>query len=227
MYSDAIKKNAFKLRKEGKSYREIKDITLVPKSTLSQWFGKELGMPFDRPALLKHLASIRPLASKRKTQIKLDTLEKIQQDMTKEVSNYPLSLVSFQKSLLAMLYWAEGAKSEKATNLKFVNTDPKLMSLFLCLLRNCYQIDEKKFRVYLHLHYYHPRRETRKFWSELLNIPESQFGPILIKKRSKVKRFRKNYMGICLLNYSGNLLRREIMAVGQAIQMQIEKHDIL
>jgi len=121
-----------------------------------------------------------------------------------------------------MLYWAEGAKHEKVSGLIFVNTDPKLLELFISLLRNCYELDEKKFRVRLHLHYYHPIKETRQFWSKLLEIPESQFTKTLIKRRSLKKRFRKNFHGICILSYLSSSIRKEILALGYAIHNQIK-----
>jgi hypothetical protein len=217
MYSKDIKDKAWKLRKEGKSYNEILKLTSIPKSTLSAWFGKDMGMPFDKKGLAEHLANIRPLAAKMKTKIKLENLERVQIAMNTEVQNYPLKTLNFQKSLLSMLYWAEGSKHEKVSGLKFTNTDPKLSMLFIVMLRNCYQIDENKFRVALQIHYYHSIKKTRKFWSDLLKIPENQFNTVFVKKRSRKKKFRKNFMGICALKYLDSSVRKEILAVGYAI----------
>lgn len=223
MYAKDVKTNAWNLRMEGKSYNEILNITSIPKSTLSVWFGKEMGMPFDRKAMIKHLAKIRPLAAKMKKKIKQEGLDKIRVGVEKEVLSYPLSTLDFQKSLLAMLYWAEGSKHEKVSGLKFTNTDPKLISLFMSLLENCYPINKEDYRMYLQLHYYHPRIKTRKFWSKLTGVLESQFRPVLVKKRSRKKRFRKNFMGICSVYYPSSSIRKEILATGYAIQSQICK----
>ena len=83
--------------------------------------------------------------------------------------------------------------------------------LFITLFRNCYHIKEKKLRVRLHLHHYHDIKRTQKFWSELLNIPIKQFGKIYIKKRSKTKKFRENFAGICFIRYHNENLRFEIL----------------
>ena|ERR1700733_9382705 len=162
-YSKDIKNKAEKLRKTGKSYKEIWDIMKIPKSTLSSWFGENLGVFLGSEKHLEHLARIRPFANKMKTKIRLDGLEKVRIAMEKEVLTYPLKMISFQKSLLAMLYWTEGSKHEKVSGLKFTNTDPKLIDLFATLLRNCYKLDETKFRIFLQLHYYHPIRKTKNF----------------------------------------------------------------
>ena len=227
MYSKIIKDKAFEIRRAGKSYREIKDVLSIPKSTLSVWFGKELGVPAYSKKWFQHLADIRPLAAKMKTKIRMDELKKIKIRMEKEVLLYPLHEINFQKSLLAMLYWAEGSKHEKMSGLKFTNTDPQLIDLFISLLRNCYKLDESKFRVFLQLHYYHPIRKTRQFWSKLADVPETQFHSVIIKKRSKKKRFRKNFMGICSLCYASSDIRKEMLAIGCAIQGQLGKYKII
>ncbi len=223
MYSQQVKERAKKLRGQGVSYNQLQRTLSIPKSTLSSWFSESLGMPFDRKALLQHLAKIRVLSVKAKTKIKLDELREIQIKAQKEVSLYPLNLIGFQKSLISMLYWAEGAKHKTVSGLIIVNTDPKLLKLFISLLRNCYELDEKRFRVRLHVHYYHPIKETRRFWSKLLKIPEPQFSKTLIKKRGLKKRFRKNFHGICILSYLNSSIRKEILALGYAIHDQIEK----
>ena len=108
-----------------------------------------------------------------------------------------------------MLYWSEGSKGKGG--ISFVNTDPKLALLFLTLFRKCYLIDEDKLRARLYLHYYHKIKETRLFWSSLLNISESKFGKIHIKPRSKTKKFRQNFMGICSIRYYSEDLKNEIL----------------
>ena len=227
MYSKDIKEKAFKLRKAGKSYKEIWTLTQIPKSTLSTWFGEELGVSFKSKEWLEHLARIRPIASRMKTKIKLENIEKINTRVEEEVASYPLRDLSFQKSLLAMLYWAEGSKHARMSGLKFTNTDPKLMDLFVSLLRSCYVLDEKDFRVYLQLHYYHPIRKTKQFWSDLVKVPQSQFHAVTMKRRSERKRFRKNFMGICTIIHSDSDIRREMMAIGQAIQAQVGNYHVV
>lgn len=146
-------------------------------------------------------------------------LNKIIDKVNKEVSLFSLKEKQYQKSLLAMLYWAEGAKSRGA--LIFTNTDPKLCLLFITMLRNVYKVDEDKFRIRLHLHYYHDVNMSISFWSRLLKIPESKFGKIYIKKRSKTKKFRENFAGICFIKYHSEDLRFEVLQVADQIANKI------
>lgn len=53
-----------------------------------------------------------------------------------------------KKIALAMLYLGEGGKKQRGS-LMFGNSDPVIINLFLRYLRDCYNIDEKKFRFIL------------------------------------------------------------------------------
>lgn len=199
----------------GKTYAEIREKFPIPKSTLSVWF-KNSGKKPDRTRQLEHLKRIRPIAMATIHRHKEERVALAAEIAGKELGRFPLKNKSVQKALLAMLYWAEGAKSE-TTGLRFVNTDPLLAKLYISLLRSAYLLDESRIRIRLHLHYYHQHREAITFWSKLLGVPDSQFGKIYVKKRSVLKRFRKNFRGICFINYFDGAVRRELLSLGQQI----------
>lgn len=214
-YSKEVHREVLRMGKIGKTYPEIQKKFPIPKSTLSTWF-KNAGKKPDRTRQLEHLKRIRPIAvatihRKKEARVTLAT-----DVATKELNRLPLKNKSVQKALLAMLYWAEGAKSDR-TGLRFVNTDPVLAKLYISLLRLTYTLDESRIRIRLHLHYYHRHREAIAFWSKLLGVPSSQFGKIYVKKRSVLKRFRKNFQGICFINYFDGAIRRELLSLGQQI----------
>lgn len=221
IYSLKEKEVVKKMILDGKSYREITNFLDIPKSTISTWFGKTIKKPITRKAMLEHLANIRKSAviaiknkwkKKREQEIKI-----IQEKIKKEILDYPLENLGFHKSLLAMLYWAEGSKGEKEIT-GFVNTDPNLSHLYITLLRKCYNIDESRFAIWLRVHYYHSKKKTKKFWSELLNVPQNQFYKISIKKRGKTKRFRKNFAGICAIRYKDKNIKRELLYLGRSLE---------
>lgn len=224
-YTQKDKNRVKQLILSGKSYSEIRKLLGVPKSTVSTWFGKTLKRPIDKKARHKHFSRIHRLALialKKKwenTRREEDRLIKIK--MEKELKNYPLKNNGFYKSLLSMLYWAEGDKHKNACGTKFANTDPKLAKLYATLLRKCYDVDESKFRIGLHVHYYHSIKKVRNFWSRTLNIPVAQFHKVYIKKRSKTKRFRKNFAGICFIYYGNSKIRKELLELGFLLQKTI------
>lgn len=219
-----LKEKARQLRIAGRSYTEITRELSVARSTLHFWVH---GIP--RPAIYvgearkTWLAEMRKLAreaNKRKYQRINDNLSS---KVRTEVESVTLG-VDHKKAILGMLYWAEGSKGEKSI-VVFANTDPRLCLLFVTLLRECYNLDESKFRIRLHLHHYHKEVVVKKFWSELLKVPLDQFGKTYRKKRSKEKTFRRNFGGICFLKYNSLYLQREItqfaIAIGEKISGKV------
>lgn len=214
---ESVKNEAREMRRSGLSYSEITSKLGIAKSTLHTWL-----YPIKRPYAeiqferIQHLKNIRPLANKKQIQLRLNRQNEISMRVQKEVDKFDVNNLSLNKSMLSILYWAEGSKGRGS--MSFANTDPALSLLYITLLRRCYKLDEEKFRLRLHLHYYHKIKETKKFWSNLLNVPIGKIGKIYRKKRGNSgKRFRKNYYGICFIVYHNGSLRYEVLETGKLL----------
>ena len=211
MYSKDIREKSRKMRIEGFSLGNISKKLGIPKSTLSLWL-KEMPKPENLfyTNQKEWMAKIRVLAADANKKKRQKMIEKISDEVRKDVEIWDLSSPQIQKAMLATLYWAEGTKGRDV--LQFANTDPHLMLLFVTMLRNNFELDQSKFRVRLHLHYYHREKEVKKFWSQLLNIPESQFNKTYRKHRSKERTFRRNIGGICFIKYNSVYLQERLMS---------------
>lgn len=221
MYSALVRKRAVGLRLRGKTYTEIASKLKVAKSSLSLWlrdlpFPKESTSASKKKYFLKFVQPKGALANHNK---KLKMWDELHREAKEEVKILPMNY-DFLRSLLVMLYWAEGSKFDKG-GISFVNTDPRIASLFITLLRHCYEIDESRLRVRLHLHWYHSITNTRNYWATLLNVPGKQIQKVYIKKRNRSKRFRKNFMGICFIRYNDSRMRRSMLAYAFALQAKI------
>lgn len=219
-YSDEVRKEAVRLHKLGKPYSEISEILGVSsKGTLSYWLSSIVGYKKDSKKQRDHLARVRPLAFaalKRRTEAQTrDCSDKVKK--TIQSSSKHLSDLFYLKSLLSMLYWAEGAKGTGGGGIKFANTDPVMHRLFITLLRKVYAVDNAHFSIHLHLHYYHRITEAKKFWSEVLDVPLKRFKKPYFKKRSVTKRYRKNFKGICYVYYGDSNIRRELLELGSQL----------
>lgn len=211
MYSEKTKEKAIELRKQGKSLLEISQILHTAKSTSSLWLSTEknrgLYGTMTKQEWMKFIQQKSVVALHKRTILR-------QQKREIEAKHQILDLkvpMETKRSILATLYWAEGSKGEGV--LDFANTDPRLCLIFITLLRTCYELDESKFRIRLHLHKYHNEREIKKYWSELLAIPISQFNSIVWKKEpNSGKRYRRNYHGICFVKYNSVDLQKRLMA---------------
>ncbi len=213
MYKAKIKQEAISLRKMGYSYSFIQRKLTIPKSTLSTWMGNKFDV-FNKQDQLDHLKKIRILASRARTKQKLDKLEIVKNNVLAEFNGFRIEDKRIGKLILAGLYWAEGSKHKGVSGLKFANIDPEFTKLYITLLRWCYPIDEDKFRVKLHIHHYHKDIDCKKFWSKTLRIPLNKFYKTYLKERSKTRKFRENFRGICFLSYLDSNIRRDLLEIG-------------
>lgn len=217
-WSEDLKRRAVELRNSEKSLGEIYKELGIPKTTVFEWL-RRLPKPerFSRPENWLRLAQIKGVEALKKE--KTQRMARIADESNKEVLDIGNLNTDSKKMMLSMLYWAEGAKT--GGTIQFVNVDPRLCFLFMKLFRDCYIIDESKFRVRLHLHYYHRLGVVAPFWSKLLNIPISQFGKPYWKTRSKEKTFRRNFGGICTIRYNDVNLKERILQYGYSLAERI------
>ena len=206
MIFDAKKEQAKILRLKGNTYREINNIlkTSIPKSTLSYWF-KDLVVPPDilRKIQLREVENLergRQIASFNKLVRKAELKKRIMHENTELIELFARSK-SVRKIALVMLYMAEGSKTNRAS-IMFGNSSPHITCLFLVLLRSCFRIDEKKFRVTVQCRADQNVANLEKFWSHLTYIPLSKFYKAQVDKRTKNKPSRKkDYKGVCRIDY--------------------------
>lgn len=221
-WNNAVRQRAIELRKQDKSIGEIVKDVGVSKSTLFMWFKeKGLSAKLERFSTKDWMLKIQKLSCEARRRRRAVEASRLKLQIEDWLNSININIET-RKLILSILYWAEGSKGDKNA-IQFVNVDPKLSLLFITLFRECYTVIESKLRVQLHLHYYHRAGVVKRFWSELLDIPTSQFGKIYWKKRSKEKVFRKNFGGICTVRYNNARLKREIMEVAHSFSERITR----
>ena len=116
-----------------------------------------------------------------------------------------------------MLYLGEGAKNQRGS-LMFGNSDPFIISLFLYLLRYCYNIDESKFRCTLQCRADQNSRKLEKFWFQITKIPLSQFYKARIDPRTIGKPSKKlEYKGVCRIDYFSAEIFTELTQIANIV----------
>ncbi len=123
--------------------------------------------------------------------------------------------VDFWKMVAAIVFWCEGGKRE-LTSLRFANSDPQLVQLFLLALRTGFKVDEKKFRALLHLHEYHNDEIQKVFWSKITGISLDRFAKSYQKPHTG-KRKRDGYQGCISVRYNNAALARTLDALYHAL----------
>jgi len=197
-----LRNKAIKLREQGLTYNEILSHVCVSKSTLSLWL-RDVGLAKKQKQRLteKKLAAIKKGGEarhreriKRTKEIKTTAKKEI-----KEISDRELWLIGIA------LYWAEGTKEKygRATMIEFSNTDSKMINIYLYWLRYSLRLDITKdvvFTIYIHETKRFEIEKVKKFWSDITNLPISEFNRVFYKKH-KPKTNRKNIGD----NYYGTL----------------------
>jgi len=184
---------AIKLREKGKSYSEILKEISVCKSTLSLWLRdvkltlKQLDELYKRGRERCRYNGAK--ANQRKRIEKTKLIIKEAKKESKSLFKNPLFLSGL------MLYWAEGTKRGEAIN--FSNSDPVMIELMIKWFRLICRVPEKKFRIALYIHTLHCRKDIEEYWSDVVQIPLSQFHKTQIKPTSLGHRKNPLYNGTC------------------------------
>lgn len=205
---DKDKQSAIILRKSGLTYSEILKKVPVAKSTLSIWL-RDVGLSSKQKQRIserKIEASLKGAKTRHNQRI-LVTKE-IQEKAQKEIdgiSEKELRLIG------AALYWAEGSK-EKAyrpgAEVKFSNSDPLMIKLFLKWLKDICAIDENRiiFEIYIHENFKNDINKVIDYWQKNTGFPKCRFDRIYFK-RNKILTKRKN-----VGNFYYGLLRVKVKA---------------
>lgn len=199
------KQTAISLRKQGKTYAEIKSIipSRIAKSTLSTWLKDlKLTKKQEKQLLLKtkkagNLARLKGANTNRqKGLVTKKNAENYAKTIFKQYKNDPFFIAGL------ILYWCEGSKTQKG-EISLINTDPAALKLFIIWLKKYLKISPKllKARVFIHKPYEH-EYNWNNLWSKLIQIPENQFYKPTIKPTPhKIKR-KPSHQGCLRLNFS-------------------------
>lgn len=183
------------LRHQGLSYKEISQRVpfTISKSTISGWC-KDIELTElqkDRLQKLFNEGSYRGrlLGSKATQTRRANEVREIKEKARSEISS--LTESEFKIAGL-MLYWAEGNKKH---HIGISNSDPELIRLMMQWFRDVCGVQDERFKIYLNLHSGQDETQIKKFWSNVINLPVSQFGKSYVKKEGTGHRKNILYNG--------------------------------
>ncbi len=199
------KEKAFVLRKEGKSYREIRDALKIPLSTLSGWFSDEgwssaMREKLTAAASVQHTARVVELNKVRGEHLAKAYAE-ARDEAVKDLVEYkynPLFIAGL------MLYWGEGDKISKAA-VRLTNTDPDLIALYVQFLLRVCRIPEEKIRASVIVYPDLDEEKYRIYWSKRSGVALRRFTKsVVIEGRHKTRRLG---YGVCTITVSSTYLK--------------------
>ena len=201
-----LKPKIIELRKSGKTYGEIIKIVgrNIPKSTLSDWCGKVYLNSKQRKIIDKKIKD----NCKKGMEVAWIVNKERRKKYLKSVVDRNKYLVKIFKDknvgkiALSMLYLGEGTKGLDRGSLRFGNSDPFIISLFLNLIRKCYKVDEKKFRCTILCRADQNTSDLEEFWIKTTKISKTQFYKTRVDPRTIGKPSQKlDYKGVCVIDY--------------------------
>lgn len=160
------------LRSQGLSIKEIAQQLRVTKSSVSVWVRDVLLTIEQKKRLAKNGVSYAVVEQRRRTRLENEKARKelIMEDAAKEVGS---AVADDLKYLGAMLYWAEGGKTQSMV--RFTNSDPEMIKLMMRFFREICEVSEEKFKGYIHIHPHLDYKKAEQYWSLLTSIPLTQF----------------------------------------------------
>ena len=186
---------AIRMRKHGKSYREIMAKVQVSKGTLSKWLSnipltkKEERFLIERSRILQDNGRLKAALKNRERNERRRDIYRLKAKMDFEkYKDDPFFVLGLS------LYWAEGGKSGYFS---FINSDIRAMQLMVAWSTKYLPVEPSsyKFRLYIHKPYAHENCE--RFWSRKCAIPLSQFQRTIYKPTPHNEKRNPQYKG-CL-----------------------------
>lgn len=212
-YSIKTRERAINLRAKGYSLSEIHQKTGVSKSVISGWV-KNVNLNYSaRRRLLSKIKLGQFISAERNRQKTKEKMNGYRKQAAVDLAKININKIT-AKIICALIYWCEGGKNS-FEGVKFTNSDPRLIKTFLYLLRKSFKIDEKKFRVCVHLHQYHNPAKQIKFWSRATGVPLARFIKPFLKSNTG-KRIRENYPGCASVRYYHSDTARQLLATAEA-----------
>jgi transposase-like protein len=198
---------ARRLRRQGRSIKEIARLVGVSASSVSLWV-RDITLSEAQCEVLRQ--RLRTGCAGRSWTV-AKALER-----RREAQQGGRSAARRHESLHSagcMLYWAEGSRSRNS--IRFTNSDPEMIRFFLRFLRVCFGVPDAKVRVTCNLFADHleRRQEVEHFWLETLQLPSSCLCKSTVNtysKYSQKKRRNKLAYGTCRLAVHDTQLTQHI-----------------
>lgn len=213
MAKTKLRAEAKQLRISGRSIKQIARDLHVSTSTVSLWC-RDIKLTPQQIKQLEKQARDPYYGRRLSYSLKQQYARKVKEELIKSEAKKEIGLLSEKEKLIAgvALYWAEGFKKDKMTG--FANSDPEMIKFFLNWVENQLQIpkSEIKLRVGINEHHRGRTKEIESYWSNLTDIPLSQFHKPFYQKVIWKKTYEhpEEYFGTLRVRIlkSTDLLRR-------------------
>lgn len=226
-YPIQLRQRARKLRSLGKTYREISNAihVSVPKNTLSDWC-HDVTLPDEYQKRIQQL-NILNLGKARAIGVASNAIkrEKLFGQLTKK--NHPISEKIKRnyvaKIALAMLCLGEASKySTRSSGFYLGSSDPRIITLFLELLKSCFPFKIEKVRCTVQCRADQDTQALEIFWQKVTHISSKNFYKSRIDSRTIGKPTEnKDYKGVLKVDYFDRSVQLELESLADLVYRQV------
>lgn len=182
------------LRNQGLSYNDILEKLPVSKGSLSCWL-RDVKLSASHQEDIKARILNNRVKFLEYNRIRSDRIKAEKQvlyngsrDEIRGISEQELKLIGVG------LYWAEGYKANSWKTVSFTNSDPGMIALMMRWFREICKVKEERFRLKLQIHDEKAVKRVESFWSEVTQLPLSQFTKATVKISKSSKLIRGNIL---------------------------------
>ena len=202
------KEKAEKLRKLGKSYREIKAELGIPRTTLSDWFKNHSWSKSVAENLNKGYQSQNKARIVRLNRVRGVNLVKLYEQARKEAEEEFVTL-KYDPLFISgvVIYWGEGDKASK-NGFRVANSDPLMIRVFVMFLETICG-DKQRIRASLLLYPDINDSICRSYWEEQTGLSKESFTKsTYIKGKHGSRRLK---YGVCTVSFSSRYLKEKML----------------
>jgi len=205
------KQEALKLRKQGRSYKEIMKRVPVSKSTLSGWL-THLKLTTEQEAALEKRSKIIQDRGRLKAALtnRKNRIRREQEAVSAAKKEFPLYIKDHLFVAGIVLYWAEGSK--KSSSFQFVNSDPEAIKVMVRWITAYLKIPKKSIGVRLYIHRVYAHENCEQFWAHMLQIPVKSLKKTVYKPTAHKVKKNPEYKGCVRLEVGKIDNYRKVMA---------------
>ena len=199
------KQIAIRLRKAGKSYKEIRDLLHIPKSTISDWLRSEAWSGKIRDTLAKQARLESKIRIRNLLAAKKSSLTQIYEEARQEALT-EFAALKFHPLFIAALslYWGEGDKVSRGL-VRLANTDGLMIKLFVNFLSDICGVSENRIKVSLLIYPDLEETACKLYWANQTGLPQENFTKVIqIVGRHKTKRLQ---YGVCTVSTGSTYLK--------------------
>ncbi len=175
------KQRAVELRGEGMSYSLISEQLGISKSTLSNWL-KDLPYTPNEQVLYRIRRGQGTYGLQRR-QMRINEISELN-----ALGIFEVGKISKRDLWMIGLGLWIGEGSKTMEQIRLVNSDPRVVYLFIRWLREICELQDENITIAMHLYPDSDELSSMKYWMDVTKLPKKQFRKTQIDRRLDKKR---------------------------------------